>query len=46
MTQKFQQLGGTSYQYADRMMPRDEEAKNLHRQIITLQQRIKDAAAA
>lgn len=43
MTAKFDQLGGTSYQYADRMMPRDLEAQDLHRQINVLKRRIDQA---
>ena len=40
---QFDQLGGTSYQYADRMMPRDLEAQALHQQINSLARRIQAA---
>lgn len=40
---QFDQLGGTSYQYADRMMPRDHEAQALHQQINSLARRIQAA---
>ena len=40
---QFAQLGGTSYQYADRMMPRDYEAQALHQQINSLARRIQAA---
>ena len=36
-------LGGMSYQYADRMMPDDYEAQQLHRDINSLQRRIQAA---
>ena len=40
---KYKQLGGNSYQYADRMMPRDLEAQALHQQINSLARRIQAA---
>jgi chaperonin cofactor prefoldin len=40
---KFKELGGDSYQYADRMMPRDREAQQVHQQLRTLQARINSA---
>mgnify|MGYP000300410325 CR=1 FL=1 len=40
---KYKQLGGDSYQYADRMMPRDLEAQALHQQINSLTRRIQAA---
>jgi hypothetical protein len=40
---KFKALGGDSYQYADRMMPRDLEAQQVHQQLRTLQARINKA---
>lgn len=40
---QFDQLGGDSYQYADRMMPRDLEAQALHQQINSLARRIQAA---
>jgi len=40
---KFKALGGDSYQYADRMMPRDREAQQIHQQLRTLQARINKA---
>lgn len=40
---KFKELGGDSYQYADRMMPRDREAQQVHQQLRTLQARINKA---
>ena len=40
---RFERLGGMSYQYADRMMPDDYEAQQLHREIDSLQRRIQAA---
>ena len=40
---RFDRLGGMSYQYADRMMPDDYEAQQLHRDIDSLQRRIQAA---
>jgi hypothetical protein len=40
---KFKSLGGTSYQYADTMMPQDYEAKSVHDQLLRLQHRINKA---
>ena len=40
---RFERLGGISYQYADRMMPQDYEAQQLHRDINSLQRRIQAA---
>ena len=40
---KYEQLGGDSYQYADRMMPRDYEAQQVHQQINSLAKRIRAA---
>ena len=40
---EFERLGGMSYQYADRMMPDDYEAQQLHREINSLQRRIQAA---
>lgn len=40
---RYQQLGGDSYQYADRMMPRDYEAQQVHQQIQSLARRIQAA---
>ena len=40
---KYKQLGGDSYQYADRMMPQDLEAQALHQQINSLARRIQAA---
>ena len=40
---KYEQLGGDSYQYADRMMPRDYEAQQVHQQINSLARRIQAA---
>ena len=40
---KYKQLGGDSYQYADRMMPRDFEAQRVHQQINSLARRIQAA---
>ena len=40
---RFERLGGMSYQYADRMMPDDYEAQQLHREINSLQRRIQAA---
>ena len=40
---KYKQLGGDSYQYADRMMPRDLEAQQVHQQINSLARRIQAA---
>jgi hypothetical protein len=40
---EFEQLGGMSYQYADRMMPQDYQAQQVHREINSLQRRIQAA---
>ena len=40
---RFDRLGGMSYQYADRMMPDDYEAQQLHRDIDSLKRRIQAA---
>jgi len=40
---EFERLGGMSYQYADRMMPQDYEAQQVHREINSLQRRIQAA---
>ena len=40
---RFDRLGGMSYQYADRMMPDDYEAQQLHRQIDSLSRKIQAA---
>jgi len=40
---RFDQLGGMSYQYADRMMPDDYEAQQLHREIDSLSRKIQAA---
>lgn len=40
---EYQRLGGDSYQYADRMMPRDYEAQRVHQQINSLARRIQAA---
>ena len=40
---EFERQGGTSYQYADRMMPQDYEAQQVHREINSLQRRIQAA---
>ena len=40
---QFERLGGMSYQYADRMMPQDYEAQQLHREIVSLERRIQAA---
>jgi hypothetical protein len=40
---EYQRLGGDSYQYADRMMPRDIEAQQVHQQINSLARRIQAA---
>lgn len=40
---EYQRLGGDSYQYADRMMPRDFEAQRVHQQINSLARRIQAA---
>ena len=40
---KYKQLGGDSYQYADRMMPQDFEAQRVHQQINSLARRIQAA---
>jgi hypothetical protein len=40
---KYKQLGGDSYQYADRMMPQDYEAQQVHQQINSLARRIQAA---
>ena len=40
---EFERLGGMSYQYADRMMPQDYQAQQLHRDIDSLKRRIQAA---
>jgi hypothetical protein len=40
---EYERLGGDSYQYADRMMPDDYKAQQLHRDINSLQKRIQAA---
>jgi hypothetical protein len=40
---RFERLGGMSYQYADRMMPDDYEAQQLHRDIDSLKRKIQAA---
>ena len=40
---RFERLGSMSYQYADRMMPDDYEAQQLHREIDSLSRKIQAA---
>ena len=40
---EYERLGGDSYQYADRMMPQDYEAQQVHREINSLARRIQAA---
>jgi hypothetical protein len=40
---EFDRLGGMSYQYADRMMPQDYQAQQVHREINSLERRIQAA---
>ena len=40
---EFERLGGMSYQYADRMMPQDYKAQQVHREINSLERRIQAA---
>jgi len=40
---QFERLGGISYQYADRMMPQDYQAQQVHREINSLERRIQAA---
>jgi len=40
---EFERLGGMSYQYADRMMPDDYRAQQLHREIDSLSRKIQAA---
>ena len=40
---EFERLGGMSYQYADRMMPQDYQAQQVHREINSLERRIQAA---
>ena len=40
---EFERLGGDSYQYADRMMPEDYKAQQVHREIGSLSSRIQAA---
>jgi hypothetical protein len=40
---EFERLGGMSYQYADRMMPQDYQAQQLHREIDSLSRKIQAA---
>ena len=40
---EFERLGGMSYQYADRMMPQDYQAQQVHREIDSLSRKIQAA---
>ena len=40
---EYERLGGDSYQYADRMMPEDYRAQQVHREINSLARRIQAA---
>ena len=40
---EFKRLGGMSYQYADRMIPQDYKAQQVHREINSLERRIQAA---
>jgi hypothetical protein len=40
---QYERLGGDSYQYADRMMPQDYQAQQVHREINSLERRIQAA---
>ena len=40
---EYERLGGDSYQYADRMMPEDYRAQQVHRDINSIQRRIQAA---
>ena len=40
---EFERLGGMSYQYADRMMPQDYQAQQVHREINSLERSIQAA---
>jgi len=40
---EFDRLCGQSYQYADRMMPQDYQAQQLHREIDSLSRKIQAA---
>ena len=46
MKERFRRLGGTSYQYADRMSDDDREAENLHRAIQHIEQQLGESATA
>ena len=46
MKARFKHLGGTSYQYADRMSDDDREAENLHRAIQRIERQIGESATA
>ena len=46
MKERFKHLGGTSYQYADRMSDDDREAENLHRAIQHIERQLGESASA
>jgi len=46
MKARFRQLGGTSYQYADRMSDDDREAQDLHQAIQRLERHLGETASA
>jgi hypothetical protein len=46
MKERFKQLGGTSYQYADRMSDDDREAENLHQAIQRMERSLGESATA
>ena len=46
MKERFKHLGGTSYQYADRMSDNDREAENLHRAIQHIERQLGESASA
>jgi len=46
MKARFRHLGGTSYQYADRMSDNDREAEDLHRAIQHIERQLGESASA
>jgi hypothetical protein len=46
MKARFRHLGGTSYQYADRMSDNDREAEDLHRAIQHIERKLGESASA
>jgi hypothetical protein len=43
LVKRFKNLGGTSYQYADRMTDRDRQAQSVHRELLVLKDKLEKA---